>query len=66
MKDFISYVAPALGMLLIIYAGFAAYSWIGCGPKSIGFEDHKWGVFTGCMVVHKNMWIPLDNVRGFD
>ena len=37
-----------------------------CSQRSISFKDHKYGVFSGCMVKHKERWIPLENIRGFD
>lgn len=37
-----------------------------CDAKAISFKEHRWGIFSGCMVKHKDMWLPLENLRGFD
>jgi len=36
-----------------------------CNQKSISFEDHRFGIFSGCIVKHQGKWIPLENIRGF-
>jgi len=37
-----------------------------CTKKSVSFEDHYFGFFEGCMVLHKERFLPLENIRGFD
>lgn len=66
MKEF------ALALFLVIAfssAVITACYWVeskGCDQKTVSFEYHKFGFFSGCMVVHQGRWFPLDNIRGFD
>jgi hypothetical protein len=60
------------GMMIIVVALLAVMLTIlyfvkdeMCNQKSISFEAHKFGIFSGCMVKHQGKWIPLENIRGF-
>jgi hypothetical protein len=37
-----------------------------CHVKAKSFDEHEFYVFGGCMVKHKDRWLPLDNIRGED
>ncbi len=37
-----------------------------CEVKSQSFSESKYTSLGGCMVKHKGMWLPLENIRGFD
>jgi hypothetical protein len=51
-------------ILLFVPAYFSDV--ISCQQKSVSFESHKYGFFSGCMVKHNDRWLPLENIRGFD
>lgn len=36
-----------------------------CYAKTVSFEDKRFGLFEGCMVYHNDMFLPLENIRGF-
>lgn len=48
------------------WGGSLWFDSIACEERSVSFERHKWGIFSGCMVKHNGKWLPLDNIRGFD
>ena len=50
------------GVLLGAYAGAN----LACDQRAQSFESHEYGVFSGCMVLHRGRWLPLENIRGFD
>lgn len=54
-------------ILLSVLIGMAVYfaKQEQCDQKSISFQEHKYGLFSGCMVKHNDMWLPLENIRGF-
>ncbi len=53
-------------MLFIIFIGLFFFMKESCSQKAISFEEHRFGIFQGCMVKHNNKWLPLENIRGFD
>ena len=62
MRELIAYGGIAV-IILVFYYFIGAYS---CAEKSIGFSAYRFGLFSGCLVVHKGRWLPLENIRGFD
>jgi len=42
------------------------WSWQKCESQTISFTLSSWGPIQGCMVLHKDRWLPLENIRGFD
>ena len=56
-------VAIALGLLVLVAH---VPRMLQCNAKAKSFEDHEYGLFSGCMVYHKDRWLPLENIRGFD
>lgn len=61
-QDWIIPLVSIIGLVCAVYFIGA----IGCNLKSESFENHKFNLFSGCMVKHKGKWLPLDNIRGFD
>lgn len=62
MKEILGFV---IIIVCLIYAAIHLDS-VSCTQKAVSFEDYQYGVFSGCMVKHKGMWLPLENIRGFD
>ena len=69
MKETIGFMVSGIILIVIgiilISIGFAM-SAESCDQRTVGFESHKYGIFSGCMVKHNGRWLPLDNIRGFD
>ncbi len=54
-------------VILALAGGFTVwFKSTRCGHQAVSFEEHHWGIVSGCMVKHNGRWIPLDNIRGFD
>ncbi len=64
MKDYILELIIIL-TLIVIPVGLYFIKQERCEQKSISFEEHKYGFFSGCMVKHNGLWLPLENIRGF-
>lgn len=52
--------------LVVLIGGTYWAGSVACEAKTVSFENHEYGFFSGCMVIHHGRWIPLDNIRGFD
>jgi len=66
MKLFVILVVVFLGFPLeAISLGYWVSS-ISCKEKAISFKISEYDLFSGCMVMHNDKWLPLDNIRGFD
>lgn len=66
MKEIILFI---LLIVAIFGSTFALVFWAEstvCEKQSVSFEAHRFEIFGGCMVKHKGMWLPLENIRGFD
>ncbi len=63
MKEFVKVVLSAVLGLILLFSLIAWGDSTRCDKKTIGFEDNKWGVMSGCMVLHDGRWLPLDNYR---
>lgn len=53
-------------LCVVVLAGTYLFLKERCNQQSISFSDHKFGLFSGCMVKHNYKWIPLTNIRGFN
>ena len=63
MREGLIYVLIAL-VAWGIYFGFSSYS---CGEKArLMGKTHDYGVLTGCMILHKGEWVPLNSYRSLD
>ncbi len=62
MKEVIAFV------FIIICVIFGTYKLAEseCEVKSQSFTERNFTFVGGCMVKHKGMWLPLENIRGFD
>jgi len=61
-------IIAILAIILVIVGGLIGFYLINqerCDQKSISFKEHKYGYFSGCMVKHNDLWLPLENIRGF-
>jgi hypothetical protein len=56
----------AVVVLILLLAGLYLIKVESCEQRSISFEKHNYGGFSGCMVFHNEKWLPLENIRGFD
>jgi len=52
-------------IIVLIVVGACVFATESCNAKTIGFDDHSFSIFTGCMVKHGDKWLPLENIRGF-
>ena len=66
MKESTAGVLAYVIMIVVIFVLTIAASAYSCEQKSISFDEHRFGIFAGCMVKHEGRWIPLENIRGFD
>lgn len=65
-KQDIFQICACILLLATIFGCIFLSSWYKCTQKSVSFDDHQYKLFVGCMVKHKDRWLPLDNIRGFD
>jgi len=61
-----SEIVASILMLAVIGPCIYWYNNESCSQKAVGFEQHDYGFFKGCMVKHKGKWLPIENIRGFD
>lgn len=66
LRELLPIVLTALVLFSIVVIPSYFLKSIACSQKATSFEDHKFGVLSGCMVKHNGKWLPLDNIRGFD
>jgi hypothetical protein len=64
-KELVIFISVGILSCILLFGGAYVASSVACDQKSVGFKDHSFGVFSGCMVVHKGRWLPLQNIRGF-
>lgn len=58
-----------VGFIVLAVFLFLGGLWIdseSCKAKAISFQAYTYGPIQGCMVKHKDRWLPLENIRGFD
>ena len=54
-------------VILTVIVSFALITeYIACNSRARSFTDSEWGPIQGCMVLHNDRWLPLENIRGFD
>ncbi|WP_020209000.1 hypothetical protein [Gilvimarinus chinensis] len=66
MKDLTAQFLAVFIILLVVFAlnyGFGSYK---CSAKGKSFDDSDYGPIQGCMVLHNDRWLPIENIRGFD
>jgi hypothetical protein len=66
MRDFLIVTGGVI--ILCVGVGFIAHNLdkISCRQKTISFSGYRYGLLSGCMVLHNERWLPLDNIRAFD
>ena len=62
-------IAFMIGLIALIMAPIAVAGYYterySCEVRSRSFEGHEFSLAGGCMVKHRDRWIPLENIRGF-
>ena len=53
-------------VILAVSFGVVRLAEATCYEQSKSFDGVEFSLVGGCMVKHKGMWLPLDNIRGFD
>jgi hypothetical protein len=66
MKDIMYKILFLAALWVVIGGGWYYFKSTQCDTQSVSFEEHHYDFFGGCMVKHKGMWLPLENIRGFD
>jgi hypothetical protein len=69
MDDFEGIGYFLLAALLVVVLMFGGVIWmasVSCKAKAVSFDSYSFGPIQGCMVLHNDRWLPLENIRGFD
>ncbi len=66
LQSEIATLVISIGLVLVVGVGAFYISKVACIEKTVSFPESKFTMLGGCMVKHKNRWLPLDNIRGFD
>ena len=59
-------ITAAIAILVIIGSFALITEYIACDSRARSFTDSEWGPIQGCMVLHNDRWLPLENMGGFD
>ncbi len=66
MNEEVKILLAILILIGLMWVGVYFIKQEACNQRTVSFEDHRYGLFQGCMVKHNGKWLPLDNIRGFD
>jgi len=56
----------SIAIIVLFVGGAMFFDWWGCSKRGRSFTEAEWGPVQGCMVLHNDRWLPLENIRGFD
>lgn len=64
MKEFLIVTSSFCLIIALTLAAVYVAAAKNCENQSVSFDSHNYMFFGGCMVLHKDRWIPLKNIRG--
>ena len=66
MREDVTFIIGIAGIIATVIFGVYKLAESECEVKSQSFTERNFTFVGGCMVKHKGMWLPLENIRGFD